>query len=79
VYRATANEPGQYTIANLRDGTYVLRAKGAGCQEFQVDNLVLTGLDNRAYFRCEGSGGADGAAADAAAGVGLFHVFAADQ
>ncbi|MBL8221624.1 MAG: TonB-dependent receptor [Bryobacterales bacterium] len=47
VYRATTNESGQYTIANLRDGTYVLRAKGAGFQEFQVDNIVLTGLDNR--------------------------------
>jgi hypothetical protein len=47
VYRATTNENGQYTIANLRDATYVLRARAAGFQEFLVENIILTGLDNR--------------------------------
>jgi len=47
VYNALTNEQGQYTIANLRDGTYVLRARAAGFQEFAVDNIVLTGLDIR--------------------------------
>lgn len=47
VHRATTNEQGQYTIGNLRDGTYVLRAKAPGFQDHQVENIQLTGLDNR--------------------------------
>lgn len=46
-YKATTNEDGLYTLANLRDGRYVLRAKAAGFQEFQVEGIILTGLDNR--------------------------------
>jgi len=47
VYRAVTNDQGQYTISDLRNGTYIVRAKLQGFQELTVDNIVLTGLDNR--------------------------------
>ncbi|MCC6539528.1 MAG: TonB-dependent receptor [Bryobacterales bacterium] len=47
VYRATSNDQGQYTISDLRNGTYVLRVNAAGFQEARVENIVLTGLDVR--------------------------------
>jgi hypothetical protein len=47
VYKATTNEQGQYTVSDLRNGTYTLRAKASGFQDFAVENIVLTGLDNR--------------------------------
>ncbi|MBL8229823.1 MAG: TonB-dependent receptor [Bryobacterales bacterium] len=47
VYKAASNETGQYTISDLRNGTYVLRAKASGFQEAVVDGIILTGLDNR--------------------------------
>jgi len=47
VYKAQTNDSGQYTIANLRDGTYRLRARMAGFQEFAVESIRLTALDNR--------------------------------
>jgi hypothetical protein len=47
VYKATSNDQGQYTIADLRNGTYVLRVKASGFQEAVVDSIVLTGLDMR--------------------------------
>lgn len=47
VYRTRTNEEGLYTLANLRDGKYVLTAKAPGFQEFRVEDIILTGLDNR--------------------------------
>jgi hypothetical protein len=47
VYKAVTNEEGLYTLANLRDGRYRLRADASGFQEFVVENIILTGLDNR--------------------------------
>jgi hypothetical protein len=46
-YNALTNDAGQYTIANLREGRYTLRARAAGFQEYAVENIVLTGLDVR--------------------------------
>ena len=47
VYKAKTNEQGQYTLADLRNGSYTLHAKAQGFQEHTVENIVLTGLDNR--------------------------------
>jgi hypothetical protein len=47
VYNTLTNDAGQYTVANLRDGRYTLRAKAPGFQEYAVENIVLTGLDVR--------------------------------
>ncbi|MBM3767323.1 MAG: carboxypeptidase regulatory-like domain-containing protein, partial [Acidobacteria bacterium] len=47
VYKAVTNDAGVYTIANLREGTYVLRAKAAGFKEFVVEKIVLTALNTR--------------------------------
>jgi hypothetical protein len=47
VYKATTNEAGVYTIANLREGTYVLHAKASGFKEFVVEKIVLTALNTR--------------------------------
>jgi len=47
VYTSQTNENGQYTLANLRDATYTLRARIGGFQEFVVDNIVLASLDVR--------------------------------
>ncbi|MFN7925603.1 MAG: TonB-dependent receptor [Bryobacteraceae bacterium] len=47
VYKATTNDQGQYTLADLRNGTYTVRARAQGFQELTIGNIVLTGLDNR--------------------------------
>lgn len=47
VYRATSNDQGQYTMSDLRNGTYALRVKATGFQEALVESIVLTGLDVR--------------------------------
>ena len=46
-YRVETNESGLYTIANIREGTFVLKATKSGFSEFTVENIVLTALDNR--------------------------------
>jgi len=46
-YSARSNDAGQYTLANLLDGTYTLRATAAGFQEFVVRNIELSGRDVR--------------------------------
>ena len=38
-YKATSNEVGVYTLSQLREGEYTLRAKAAGFQEFAVQNI----------------------------------------
>jgi hypothetical protein len=47
VYRAETNESGLYTIANIREGNFVIKASKTGFNDFQVDNILLTALDNR--------------------------------
>jgi hypothetical protein len=42
-----ANELGLYTIAQLREGTYTVRAKAAGFKEFVAQNVVLISRDLR--------------------------------
>lgn len=46
-YSAASNEAGQYTLANLLDGTYTLRATAAGFQEFVARDIELSGRDVR--------------------------------
>jgi hypothetical protein len=46
-YKAETNENGLYTIANIREGTFTLRASKAGFADFTVDKVLLTALDNR--------------------------------
>lgn len=46
-YEAVSNNEGQYTLPNLPEGTYRLRASSQGFQDFQVDNIILTGRDVR--------------------------------
>ena len=46
-YETSTNEVGQYTVANLRDGTFELRASSDGFQEYRVEDIVLTGRQTR--------------------------------
>jgi hypothetical protein len=46
-YAATSNEAGLYTLANLREGVYELRATAAGFQEFVVKEISLVSRDLR--------------------------------
>jgi len=46
-YTATSNQAGVYTLAQLRDGTYVLRAKASGFKESVVESIQLVTLDVR--------------------------------
>lgn len=44
---ARSNEDGVYTIAQLRDGEYTLRASKAGFKDFLVQDVTLVGRDYR--------------------------------
>src|SRR5439155_13718588 len=44
---AQSNEAGVYTIAQLKEGDYTLRAQGAGFKEFVVQKVVLQARDLR--------------------------------
>src|SRR5436190_5155107 len=44
---AQSNEAGVYTIAQLKEGEYNLRAQGAGFKEFVAQNVVLHARDYR--------------------------------
>jgi hypothetical protein len=46
-YTATSNEAGQYTLVNLREGKYTLRATATGFREFVVQDVELAGRDVR--------------------------------
>lgn len=46
-YTATSNEVGQYTLANLREGEYMLVASGGGFTDFTVKGIQLVGRDVR--------------------------------
>ena len=40
-YSAVSNEAGVYTLSQLREGAYILRAKAPGFQEFVAQNIQL--------------------------------------
>jgi hypothetical protein len=42
-----SNEAGVYTLAQLKEGEYTLRARGAGFREFVAQNIVLVARDYR--------------------------------
>ncbi len=44
---AGSNEAGVYTLAQLKEGDYTLRARAAGFQEFVAQNIVLVARDYR--------------------------------
>jgi hypothetical protein len=44
---ATTNDEGVYTIVQLREGTYTVRASKAGFKEFVVQDILLVGRDVR--------------------------------
>src|SRR5262245_38163 len=46
-YNTTSNEVGVYTLSQLREGEYTLRAKAAGFQEFVAQNIQLVARDLR--------------------------------
>ena len=46
VYRAVTNDSGLYTIGNIREGVFNLKAMKEGFSEFTVDRIVLTALDS---------------------------------
>jgi hypothetical protein len=46
-YSAQSNAAGNYTLAQLREGAYVLRAQAPGFKEFVVQGLNLVSLDVR--------------------------------
>ncbi|MEK7406989.1 MAG: carboxypeptidase-like regulatory domain-containing protein [Acidobacteriota bacterium] len=46
-YTTKSNDVGHYTLAQLREGEYVLRAQAAGFKEFVVPDLRLAALDVR--------------------------------
>jgi hypothetical protein len=45
--RAVSNESGNYTLAQLREGTYVVRAQAPGFKEYVAQNVVLVARDIR--------------------------------
>src|SRR5215813_10785976 len=46
-YQATSNEVGVYTLAQLREGEYTLRARASGFQEYVARNIQLVARDLR--------------------------------
>jgi hypothetical protein len=44
---ALSNEAGVYTIAQIKEGEYALRTKGAGFKEYVASNIVLVSRDYR--------------------------------
>ena len=48
-YRAQSNESGAYTIPQLLEGTYTLRASAAGFQEFVAREIVLASRAQLGY------------------------------
>ncbi len=47
VYSSTSNDEGIYTLNNLLDGTYELRAKANGFTEFTAENILLSVRETR--------------------------------
>src|SRR5262245_35316609 len=46
-YTAQSNDVGVYTLSQLREGDYTLRAKATGFQEFAAQNIQLVSRDLR--------------------------------
>jgi hypothetical protein len=44
---AVSNEAGVYTLAQIKEGEYILRAQGAGFKEFVAEKIVLLARDYR--------------------------------
>src|SRR6185295_8899884 len=44
---AQSNEAGVYTLAQLKEGTYTVRAQSSGFKEFVAENMVLQARDYR--------------------------------
>src|SRR5687768_4155311 len=42
-----SNDSGVYTIPQLREGSYVLKATAPGFQEFRTENIILSARDVR--------------------------------
>jgi hypothetical protein len=47
LYSVTSNEEGVYTLNNLLDGTYALKAKASGFGEFAVEEIILSVRETR--------------------------------
>lgn len=47
VYNVTSNHDGLFTVPNLLEGEYQLKARAQGFGEFVVDNIILNSRDNR--------------------------------
>ena len=45
--RSTSNESGNYTIPQLREGTYIVRVQAAGFKQFEARDVVLVSRDLR--------------------------------
>ena len=46
-YTAQSNDAGQYTLANLLEGTYMLVVRAAGFRDFKAENIIVTNGDIR--------------------------------
>ena len=44
---ATSNDAGNYTLAQIKEGTYTVRAEAKGFKSFVVDNVALVARDVR--------------------------------
>jgi hypothetical protein len=47
VYTATSSDEGVYTLINVLDGTYTLKATASGFGEFTAENIILAVRENR--------------------------------
>jgi hypothetical protein len=47
LYTATSNEDGVYTVANLLEGTYQIKAKASGFGDLTINDITLNARDNR--------------------------------
>ncbi len=47
LYTATTNADGVYTVANLLEGAYQIKAKASGFGELTINDITLNARDNR--------------------------------
>jgi hypothetical protein len=47
VYTDVSNDEGVYTLSNLLDGTYTVKARATGFGDFTTENIILSARDNR--------------------------------
>jgi hypothetical protein len=53
VYTATSNADGVYTVANLLEGTYQIRAKASGFGDLTVNDITLNAREFQLQLRVE--------------------------